>query len=114
MVIDKASSILSAEYVAAVLLYLIDKNEIICQDLSIIITSGTTRKETLIDMRDAGLVDVRTILRPRKTYFVKLTELGLCVARDLKTAADRLDGKMPEEPSTNCGAPPITGGNVRS
>ena len=94
MVIDNGRSILAREYVIEIMLFLRNKDEVICSDLSGIVTSGTTRKSTIIRMKDADLISIRKVERPRLTYGIRLTPKGEMIADDIKRADDRLKGML--------------------
>lgn len=112
MVNDNGRSILSREYVVEIMLHLREEGEVICTDLSCIVTSGTTRKSTIIRMSDAGLVSIKKVERPRLTYSIELTDKGSRIADDLKRANDLLNDLMPE-PETNCGSSETERAEVR-
>lgn len=107
-------SILSKEYVADILVFLIGKS-VICGDLDAVVKSPTTRRDTMIKLRDAGLVRIDVILKPRRTYRVTLTPLGEHVAKLLKEADDILSGREPvRDDKTNHSTPETVGADVTS
>ena len=89
-------SILSKEYVIEILLHLQNYDSVICTDLSCIVKSGTTRKNTLIQMKDADLVYIKKIDRPRLTYSISLTPKGSVVAGYIKLANEKLENEATE------------------
>lgn len=111
MVNDNGRSVLAREYVVDVLLYLRENNRAICNDLSPIIRSGTTRKNTVRMMREANLITVQKVERPRLTYLIELTDTGAAVADELRRAEDLVRGTRPEQ-QTNHGSPEVEGSLV--
>ncbi len=111
--IEQKSSILSEKNVAGVLLFLLDgcKKE---NDFTKIISNYYSINATLTKLCDAGLVSM-TVEKSRYTIrWYELTQLGYQVAQDLKKATDRIDGILPEEPLTNCGAPSQEGDTINT
>ena len=93
----KASrSVLSHEYVNEVLVTLLEKGAVNCNDLSCIITSPTTRSKVLVKMKGEHLLDIRMKTGPRKTYVISLTQYGTGVARKVREAYDMMEGREPE------------------
>lgn len=89
-------SILSHEYVSEVLVALLKKGTVKCDDLSCIITSPTTRRKVLGKMREAHLLDIRMKTSPRKTYFITLTQYGVGIAQRIREAYDMMGNWKPE------------------
>jgi len=85
------TSILSEKYFADVVLMMLDSGTVICGDIEKIVSSPRSRELLIRSMKAAGIVTVIKKEKPRKTYYITLTNLGKKVAGHIKDAQSALD-----------------------
>jgi hypothetical protein len=95
------NQILSERYVVSILIHILENGEVICSDLDSIIKSPTTRNDIVKRVAASRLLTIRTVTKPRKTYFLSLTANGERIARVLQTAQKMFLGEEIEEDDHN-------------
>lgn len=81
-------------------------------DLMDIVSAYSTLEKLMISLENEGLVKLTRVMKPYKTNFAELTDLGCRVAKKLAAANDIVSGKTPE-PETNCSSTPAIGSELR-
>ena len=105
---ENPKSILSYSYVVDILIFMATHDDLICSDLSVIVSNLDRRKTVYRRIVDAGLADYSVDMRPRKVYHLFLTEAGQQVAAKL-LAADSIARGLSPEPDKNVSVLTSTG-----
>ena len=82
-------------------------------DFTQIVSNYYSINSALSKLVDAGLASLSVESGRYQTRWYELTPLGYDIGADLKRAANRISGLLPDEPKTNCSSPSDEGSMAR-
>lgn len=89
--VDRYNSVMDLDHASGLIRYINDNGEAMAYELRRIIPTYDRMKRVMEELRDAGIVEIEHIERPRITLKYRLTEKGKLVASKLEEIHEIID-----------------------